>query len=207
MHLHRDSNPGVCNTASMLTQKSKAVDILVYQNSIYNLLAACIKCKKNHFRFLKTVHFINLKQNQSQFTIVMKLFYEQVLFHFEQETSRTIHFINSNIRGGFRGGGAPGPGPPIFLESYICPYANTCLKISSCIDLKCLLYVYAIIKIQFDSTTCIFSHTHPPLGRYASSCVRAPYLIILDPPLNMAAGPRHLYLLFSFLLLIDLWPV
>ena len=46
------------------------------------------------------------------------------------------------FRGGFRGGGPPDPcPPPIFtckIFAYICPYANTCLKISSCIDLKCV---------------------------------------------------------------------
>ena len=80
------------------------------------------------------------------------------------------------IRGGFRGG-APGPGPPIFtckifLEPCICPYANTCLKISSSIDLKFLLYVCATVKIQFANT--ILNHTHRPLGCCASSRLRAP---------------------------------
>ena len=82
-----------------------------------------------------------------------------------------------DLGGGFRGGGQQAWATPIFtcknfLEPYICPYANTCLKISACIDLKCLLYVSATIKIQFGNT--ILSHTHPPLGRYASSHVRAP---------------------------------
>ena len=72
----------------------------------------------------------------------------------------------------------PGAPPPlflhvkIFLEPYICPNANTCLKISSSIDLKCLLYVCATVKIQF--VNAILNHTHPPLGHYASSGVRAP---------------------------------
>ena len=68
-----------------------------------------------------------------------------------------------------------------FLEPYTCPYANTCLKISSCIDRKCLLYLCATVKIQFDNT--ILNHTQPPLGGYASLCVRAPHSKILDPPL------------------------
>ena len=76
-------------------------------------------------------------------------------------------------------GGAtrPSPPPPIFtcknfLEPYICPCAITCLKISSCIDLKCLLYVCATVKVQFVNT--ILDHTHPPLGRHTSSHVHTP---------------------------------
>ena len=34
-----------------------------------------------------------------------------------------------------------------FLEPYICPYANTCLKISSCTDLKCLLCVCVCVQL------------------------------------------------------------
>ena len=98
----------------------------------------------------------------------------------------TRQCLNIVGRGGFRGGTRPASPPPIFtckqfLEPYICPYANTCLKINSCIDLKCLLYVCATVKIQFANT--ILNHTHSPLGQYASSRVRAPYLKIVDPPL------------------------
>ena len=87
--------------------------------------------------------------------------------------------ISSNIwLAGADGGGRTRPDPPLFLhvkdilEPYICPYTNTCLKISSCMDQKCLLYVCATVKIQFANT--ILDHTHPPLGRYASSHVPAP---------------------------------
>ena len=67
--------------------------------------------------------------------------------------------------------------PPIFtcknfLEPYICPCAITRLKISSCIDLKCLLYVCATVKVQFVNT--ILDLTHPPLGRHTSSHVHPP---------------------------------
>ena len=79
--------------------------------------------------------------------------------------------------GGF---GGTRPGPPyfylykIFLEAYIFPhYTSTCLKIPSCIDLKCLLYVWATVKIQFANT--ILNHTHPLHGRNASSHVRPPF--------------------------------
>ena len=81
------------------------------------------------------------------------------------------------IRGGFRGAHQAQANLflPVkkFLEPYICPYANTCLNISSCVDLECLLYVCATVNIQF--ANAILSHTHPPLGRYASSRIRAPY--------------------------------
>ena len=76
--------------------------------------------------------------------------------------------------GGFSWGGGTRPGPPyfylykIFLEPYIFPhYTNTCLKI-----LKCLLYVWATVKIQFANT--ILNHTHLLLGRNASLHVRPP---------------------------------
>ena len=80
-------------------------------------------------------------------------------------------------------GGATRPGPPpyfylyeIFLEPYIFPhYANTCLKIRSCIDLKCLPYVWVTVKIQFANT--VLNHTHLLLGRNASSHVRPPFKI------------------------------
>ena len=85
-------------------------------------------------------------------------------------------------------GGPPGPSPLFLhvkncLEPYICPYANTCLKISSCIDLKCLLYVCATVKIQFAST--ILNHTPPPLGHYA--------LLARSGPLceNSESAPGH----------------
>ena len=85
--------------------------------------------------------------------------------------------VNSNQHQGRIKGGAQAWPQYFYLQNffralYICPYANTCLKISSCIDLKCLLYVCATVKIQFAIT--ILNHTHPPLGRYASSLVRAP---------------------------------
>ena len=74
----------------------------------------------------------------------------------------------------------------IFLEPYICPYANTCLKISLYKDLLC---VCATGKIQFDNTILVSTHikertiyiyvlcsyhTHPQLVRYASSRVPPP---------------------------------
>ena len=79
-------------------------------------------------------------------------------------------------RGRFRGSTRPGP-PPIFTckKIFRALYLTLCqylLKISSCIDLKCLLYVWATVKIQFANT--ILNHAHPPLGRYAFSRVRAP---------------------------------
>ena len=85
------------------------------------------------------------------------------------------------------GGGAPGPGPPIFacknfLEPYIYSYANTCIKISSCMDLTCLLYV-CVQVLKYNLPNTILNHTHPPHGRYASSPVWVPYSNILDPPL------------------------
>ena len=81
----------------------------------------------------------------------------------------TRQCLNIVGRGGFRGRGTRPP-PPIFtckqfLETYICPYANTCLKISSCIDLKGLLYVCATVKIQFANT--ILNYTYPPLSHSA----------------------------------------
>ena len=105
-----------------------------------------------------------------------------ILYYFLNNDSQ-VHSHNLS-RGGFRGGTRPGH--PIFtcknfLEPYICPYANTCLKTSSCIDLKCLLYVCATVKIQFANT--FLNHTHPPLGCHAFLHVRPPYSKILDPPL------------------------
>ena len=88
-------------------------------------------------------------------------------------------------RGGFRGGHQAWA--PLFLlvknylEPYIYPYANTYLKISSCIDLKCLLYVCATVKYNLPILYSIIPTlcSVPMLPR----AFGPPYSKILDPPL------------------------
>ena len=100
---------------------------------------------------------------------VLRMLYEVDI---KQLCSSSIHKYNI-VRGGFNKGGHHPLALHIFtLEPYICPYANTCLKISSCIDIKCLLYVCVTVKIQFGNT--LLNHTCPSLGRYAFLHVWAP---------------------------------
>ena len=94
------------------------------------------------------------------------------------------------IRGGFRGGGRPGSGPPIFtcknyLESYIYHYDNT---YSSHIDLKCLLCVYVTLKIQFGNTNTDEYSSYSPSAQSLCLIARlAPHSEILDPPLYISS--------------------
>ena len=69
-----------------------------------------------------------------------------------------------------------------FLESYICPYNNTC---SSYIDLICLFCVYVTVKVQFDnSNTCEYSSYSPSAWSICSIArLGLPYSEIMDPPL------------------------
>ena len=74
-------------------------------------------------------------------------------------------------QGGFSGGGGGTRADlpifllvNIFLEPYICPYANTCLKISLYKDLLC---VCATGKIQFDNTILVSTHIIPTLSLVA----------------------------------------
>ena len=98
--------------------------------------------------------------------------------------------VNLACRGGFRGATRPAPPPPsiltcqTFFRALYLPLCQYLPKNQLCIALKCLLYVWATVKIQFSNT--ILNHTHPPLGHYASSHVRAPYSKILAPPLAWA---------------------
>ena len=81
------------------------------------------------------------------------------------------------------------PAPPIFtfknfFEPHICPYANTCFKISSYIDLKCII-VCVTVKMQLGNTsTCKYSIMLALCPVPMLSCPSGPtYSKILDPPL------------------------
>ena len=79
----------------------------------------------------------------------------------------------------------------IFLEPYICPYAK---KISSCIDLKCLLYVVQLLKYNL----LILYSIIPTLHSVAMlpHAFGPPYSKILDPPLDTSVCVMYSGILF-----------
>ena len=96
--------------------------------------------------------------------------------------SVTMKSTITKCRGGFRG--ATRPGPRFFylhfLEPYICPYANTCLKISSCIDLNSMCV--QLLKYNLTILCSIISTLRSVA--MLSRVFRPPHSKILDPPLK-----------------------